>query len=102
MDVELLYSTGCPNRYAAEERLAEAAAATGLPLNVVARAVDTEEEARDLGFPGSPTFRVGGRDLFPCGAGSPVLSCRLYPTPEGPRGAPGAAALARALARHLS
>jgi small multidrug resistance family-3 protein len=28
-------------------------------------AVNTEEEARQLRFPGSPTIREGGRDLFP-------------------------------------
>ncbi|MFW5417854.1 thioredoxin family protein [Nocardiopsis sp. CNT-189] len=100
MDAGLLYSTGCPSRYAAEERLAEAAAAAGLPLNAAARAVDTAEEAREPGFPGSPTFRAGGRGLFPGGTLSPVLSCRLYPAPEGPRGVPDTAAPARALGRH--
>ena len=29
--------------------------------------VNTDEEARRLRFPGSPTLRVDGRDLFPAG-----------------------------------
>jgi hypothetical protein len=29
-------------------------------------AVNANEEARRLKFPGSPTLRVDGEDLFPC------------------------------------
>lgn len=50
-------------------------------------AVETDEEAERLKFPGSPTIRVGGGDLFPEGLGPrPTwhLGCRLYGTPQGP------------------
>ena len=39
----------------------------------------TQEEAQTLGFPGSPTIRVDGRDVDPAGAGArPALTCRIY------------------------
>jgi hypothetical protein len=46
-------------------------------VHVVERQVRTRDEAERLGFPGSPTFAVGLRDLFPNGSG-PALTCRLY------------------------
>ena len=67
---------------------------------VVLMAVNTDEEARRLRFPGSPTIRVDGEDLFPApeGAGY-ALGCRMYATPEGLRGAPTAEMMRAALAR---
>jgi hypothetical protein len=44
----------------------------------------TEEEARELSFPGSPTIRVDGADVAeaPPPAGSP-LTCRVYRRRDG-------------------
>ena len=61
-------------------------------------AIDTDEEAQRLRFPGSPTIRVDGRDLFPVPdrAGN-ALGCRMYATPEGLKGSPTAEMLEEAL-----
>jgi hypothetical protein len=48
----------------------------------VEREVRNRGEAQRLGFPGSPTFQVGGRDLFPADA-PPALGCRVYIRPDG-------------------
>jgi hypothetical protein len=48
--------------------------------------VRTRAEAQRLGFPGSPTFQVGGEDLFPTDS-VPALTCRIYPR-EGGRFSP--------------
>ena len=40
---------------------------------------------RQLGFPGSPTFSVGGRDLFPSEAPA-ALTCRVYQRADGRSG----------------
>ncbi|MFB7913879.1 thioredoxin family protein [Streptomyces sp. NPDC056061] len=89
MDIELLYFAGCPNWHLAHERLREALTATGRPgLEVGLRAVETEEEARDLRFPGSPTIRIDGHDPFPSAARTYGLTCRVYETPDGLAGAP--------------
>jgi hypothetical protein len=37
----------------------------GLEADIELVAVNSDEEARRLRFPGSPTIRVDGRDLFP-------------------------------------
>ncbi len=69
----------------------EVLAEEGVAADISLVAVNTDEEARRLRFPGSPTIRVEGRDLFPGGASDRsvwALGCRLYPTPRGPRGAP--------------
>lgn len=60
--------------------------------------VGTDEEARRLRVPGSPTIRVDGRDLFPgAEGGEGGLRCRVYATPEGMAGAPTEGMIARAL-----
>ena len=63
-------------------------------------AVNTDEEAQKLRFPGSPTRRVDGRDLFPAGeCGDWRLGCRVYATPEGLKGSPTTEMLREALIR---
>lgn len=86
MDVTLLYFDGCPNWRTTDERLAELAGELG--LKVQRRRVETPEEAVAIGFPGSPTVLVEGRDPFATGTEPGGLACRLYHTPDGPRGSP--------------
>ncbi|WP_116244608.1 DsbA family protein [Nocardiopsis sp. FIRDI 009] len=97
MNVALLYFDGCPNWRLAQARLRQALTLVGrLDDAVDLVAVRTEEEARERGFPGSPTIRVNGRDPFPHG-GTHGLACRVYPTSEGLAGAPTVDQLVRAL-----
>ena len=81
--VELLWWQGCPSH----ERAAELLSSTLEELKrgdvaVVRREVTTLDEASRLNFPGSPTFQVGRRDLFPTDA-VPALNCRIYHTSDG-------------------
>ena len=88
MQVELLYFDGCPNWQETEQRLREAMATAGCDAPLVHVAVTTPEEAERLSFRGSPTVLVDGVDPF-ADPGDPVgLSCRVFRTPEGLRGAP--------------
>jgi len=59
--------------------------------------VVTDDEAQVLRFPGSPTVRVDGRDLFPGPVGV-GLACRVYRTPDGPAGSPTVDQLVDAMA----
>lgn len=52
------------------------------------RMVATAEEAEEVGFIGSPTIRVDGRDPFAVGGEQVGLACRIYSTPEGLSGCP--------------
>jgi hypothetical protein len=100
MRVELLYFVGCPTYRAAQETLAEVLSREGLEAKVELIAVDTNEGAQRLRFPGSPTIRVDGRDLFPTKEREEWrLGCRVYATPEGLRGSPTAEMLQAALAK---
>jgi hypothetical protein len=53
------------------------------PDSVVERAVETDEEARELGFVGSPTILVDGRDAVEPGDRPAALTCRLYRRRDG-------------------
>lgn len=91
MDVTLLYFEGCPNWEAADARLAALSADSDIVVE--RRLVETPEEAEAAGFRGSPTILVDGRDPFATGDEPVGLACRIYQTPEGPRGAPTEAQL---------
>ena len=73
MKIELLLWTGCPSTDEARELLDEVLDERGAKADVVEREVRTQDEAEALGFPGSPTIRVDGRDVDPgrCQARAP-------------------------------
>lgn len=89
--VDLLWWEGCPSHDDAEHLLRSALGELGRTDVGVRRVqVSDADDAAAHGFPGSPTFQVGGRDLFPSEA-DPALGCRIYqrsggrvgPLPEG-------------------
>ncbi len=96
--MELLYFDGCPTYLEAEKTLRGVLEEQGVGAEVELIAVNTDEEAQRLRFPGSPTIRVDREDLFPVPerAGY-ALGCRMYATPEGLRGSPTAEMLGEAL-----
>jgi hypothetical protein len=96
MDVTLQYFDGCPSWRTTDQHLRTLADEFDLRLSY--REVTSPDEAAELGFRGSPTVLVGGRDPF--GAeGEPVgFACRIYRTPEGPAGSPTLDQLRAALA----
>lgn len=94
----MLVIEGCPNSGPAEQNLRAALSRTGQKAAVVVRTVTTENEAAAAGFAGSPTILIDGHDPFP-GAPPGGLSCRLFTTPDGPRGAPSVDQLVEALQR---
>lgn len=98
MRVELLYFDGCPSYLLAEGRLRQILAERGMDAHIEMVRVETDEEARRLRFPGSPTIRVDGTDLFPTGElMDGALGCRVYATPGGLAGAPTQEMIERAL-----
>jgi len=100
MKVEILYFDGCPAYGTAEKTLKQVLADESIEANVTLVAVNTDEEASRLRFPGSPTIRVADRDLFPAPEREDWrLGCRVYATPEGLEGSPTAEMLREALER---
>lgn len=82
--MEFLYWEGCPSYPEARDLLEEVLRDRGVDAEIRIREVLTQEEARELRFPGSPTIRVDGRDVDPGGANeTPALTCRIYHLPDG-------------------
>ena len=99
MQITLRYFAGCPNWRVAEERLRLALADAGVTgATIHLEAVETLEDAVRLGFRGSPSLLVDGRDPF-ADENAPVgLACRVYVTEDGLQGAPTRAQLRAVLA----
>jgi hypothetical protein len=94
--IELLYWAGCPSLDEALELLDEVM--DGCDAEVVVREVRSQEEAEALGFPGSPTILVDGRDVDPGGARARAqLACRIYRVDGRPSPVPSRAQLEAAL-----
>lgn len=98
MRIELLHIDECPNTVAAQEHLQAALIAlhrTNIPIH--SRLLRSSADTAGTGFAGSPTITADGADIFPDGAPSSDLACRIYRTPEGHAGAPTVGQLVEAL-----
>jgi heavy metal translocating P-type ATPase len=97
--VTLQYFDGCPNLHTAEERVREAFRLAGSDdaQPVKLQQVDTPEQAERMGFRGSPTILIDGRDPWASAELAVGLSCRIYQTEAGPDGAPSAHEIAAEL-----
>jgi hypothetical protein len=78
--VELLCWSECPSHDQAPKMLESALAEIGSNPELVKYVwVEDDATAVERQFVGSPTFRVGGADLFPPDPGEQYgLSCRIY------------------------
>lgn len=98
MRIELLHIEECPNPVTAHEHLQDALIAlhrTDNPIN--SRLLKSSADTAGTGFAGSPTITADGADIFPDGAPSSDLACRIYRTPQGHAGAPTVEQLVEAL-----
>jgi hypothetical protein len=100
MKMEILYFDGCQTYLAVEKTLREVLEERGIAAEVELVAVNTDGEARELRFAGSPTIKVDGEDLFPLPERAEyALGCRMYATSAGLRRSPTSAMLSEALAK---
>ena len=98
MRLELLHIDECPNSVKAYERLEKALTALGrADVEVHMRLLEAASDIRDTGFAGSPTITLNGADIFPEGAPTGELACRIYMTPNGYAGLPTIDQLTKAL-----
>jgi hypothetical protein len=82
--VELLWWSGCPSTSHALEDLRTALGEAGLdPEAIEIRQVETDEQAREEDFVGSPTIRINGRDVEERSGEWPGLTCRVYRLRDG-------------------
>jgi hypothetical protein len=76
--VSFLYYEDCPSYDLALKRLREVMDEEGIPGEVKVVKVETEEQARELRFVGSPTIHVDGQDIAPPSDSRYALTCRAY------------------------
>lgn len=101
MRIELLHIEDCPNTAKALEQVKAALAALGhSDVPVHTRHIRSPADTVGTGFAGSPTITADGVDIFPDGAPSSDLACRIYPTPNGYAGAPTVDQVMEALTNH--
>lgn len=97
MNIELRTIPGCPHGASAGKLFARALKLEGLDTaGLAVREIFADDEATALGFHGSPTFTIDGKDLFPVDA-EPAVTCRVYPTSAGLAGQPELEALRGAI-----
>lgn len=99
MNIELLVIPDCPHAAAAAELITTAVADARVKATVTQTIIDSQEEAQQRGFMGSPTILLNGVDPFARPDAPAALSCRLYSTPDGLRGVPALGDLRQALKR---
>ena len=102
LKIELLYFEDCPSWKMAQESLEAIIQKHNIETTVQLVRVETDQEAIDHRFVGSPSIRVNGDDLFPVDHKSYALDCRVYQTPDGMRGWPTAKMIEDALTARLS
>lgn len=88
-DIRLRYFDGCPSWELAHDRIRATLRelrSDDTPLSL--ERVESLEDAERLGFVGSPTILIDGRDAFPSTGSTFGLACRVYETPAGLAGCP--------------
>jgi hypothetical protein len=84
MKVELLWWEGCPSHPEALEQLNGVLREEGVEAHVELVEVESDEQAREQRFAGSPTIRLDGVDAIPAEPGEPFsLTCRVYRLRDG-------------------
>ena len=81
MRIEVLYVPGCPNYEPAVERLQAVLESQSLQAEIRSVPISSEDQAKALLFPGSPTIRIDGKDVeqHETVAPSPCLSAVCKP-----------------------
>ena len=83
--IEFLYWDECPSHERALTLVRESMQRLGIELPLEIIRVETEEEAQERAFLGSPTIRVNGQDIAPPpeDINWPGLHCRVYRRADG-------------------
>jgi hypothetical protein len=88
MRVELLYWDRDPDYMTARQRLVEVLTEDAFETPIQMISVNSLGDAELLAFPGSPTIRIDGDDIYPSTAEPPGLRLRRYPPDDDPEADP--------------
>lgn len=78
MKIEVISIPGCPNHRPTVERVKALLRSEVVVADVRETLIDNASAAQALGFFGSPTVRVNGKDIEPLTALRSSISCRIY------------------------
>lgn len=82
--IQFFYFADCPSHELALARLRQVLQEEGVADNVEIIAVESEEQAQQLRFPGSPTILINSKDIVaPPPDVSYTLTCRAYHLQDG-------------------
>lgn len=101
LKVEVLYFDGCPNVKPTMDNLADVIRESGISVSLEPIAINGDEEAHAMRFLGSPSVRMGGRDVELNEELTIQYSmrCRMYETDGRTQGFPSKSLLRLALKR---
>ena len=101
MDLTLQYFDDCPNWQTTASHL-RVLVDEGIGSSWRLQRIATPDEAERVGFRGSPTLLIDGRDPF-AEPDAPVgLACRIYRVPGGLAGTPTLDQIRGAIGRHMT
>jgi hypothetical protein len=84
VDIQFLYFEECPSHDEALRRLREVMQEEGIETSIEIIKVETEAQAQELRFIGSPTILISGRDIVSPTVGNHYrLACRVYTLEDG-------------------
>ncbi|TMC39213.1 MAG: thioredoxin family protein [Chloroflexi bacterium] len=99
MKITIQYFEGCASWKIADARVRNVLRDLSRPdVDVEYQLIGSPDDAERVGFHGSPTILVDGRDLFANGTEPVGFTCRVYTTDEGRQGAPAESQLRDLLA----
>ncbi|ROR91855.1 DF family (seleno)protein [Nocardioides aurantiacus] len=99
LSVELLVVPDCPHEVTARDMVETVLNDLEVRARISTTVVDSDEQARDIDFVGSPTFLINGQDPFADPEATVGLACRMYRTPHGIDGLPPLSSLREAIRR---
>lgn len=103
LSIEVLYFSDCPSWKETIKDLNSVLDELALNAEITLTKVETNADAESHKFPGLPTIRVNGQDLFPVNlAAGFALRCRVYQTPYGLKGTPSREMLSEQISEILN
>src|SRR5260370_39385952 len=98
MKITIQCFAGCPHWKVAGERVRHVVREFSRDdVTLEYQLIDSPEAPDQLGFHGSPTILIDGRDPFLTGIEQVGMSCRVFRTEDGIQGAPTEAELSKLL-----
>lgn len=84
MNIEFLYFEDCPSHDQALARLQQVMREENVESPITITKIETEDQALERQFIGSPTILINGQDIVPPVTGAYVgLTCRVYRLEDG-------------------